>query len=41
MSEKLDLYEFKMALFDNSEPDEFFLFIWNLNMTLKESGTDG
>ena len=26
MSQKSDLYEFKMALFDNGEPDEFLLF---------------
>ena len=35
MSEKLDLYEFKIALFDNSKSEEFLLFIRNLNMALK------
>ena len=38
-SEKLDLYEFKMVLFDNGEPEEFLLFIWNFNMNLEASGT--
>ena len=34
-SENLDLYEFKMALFDNGKPEEFLLFIRNFNMTLE------
>ena len=38
-SENSELYEFKMALFDKSEPEEFLLFIRNFNMTLKASGT--
>ena len=38
MSSKSDLYEFKMALFDNVDPEEFFLFIRNFNITLKVSG---
>ena len=38
-SQKLDLYEFKIALFDNGEPKEFLLSIRNLNMTLKASVT--
>ena len=33
------MYEFKMPLFDNKEPEEFLLFMWNLNMTLGASGT--
>ena len=37
-SQKLDLYEFKTALFDNGEPEEFLLFIRNFNMTLEASG---
>ena len=37
-SEKLYLYEFKMALFDNGDPEEFFLFISNFNMNLEASG---
>ena len=36
-SEKLDLYEFKMALFDNGEPDDILLFIFNFNLTLEAS----
>ena len=28
-SQKLDLYELKMALFDNGEPEEFLFFISN------------
>ena len=35
MSEKPDLYEFKMALFDNGELEKFFLFIRNFQMTLE------
>ena len=35
----LDLYEFKMALFDNRDPEEFLLFIRNFNMTLEASVT--
>ena len=31
-SQKSDLYEFKMALFDNSEPEEFLLFVSNFSM---------
>ena len=34
-----DLYEFKMSLFDNDEPEEFLLFVRNFNMTLAASGT--
>ena len=37
-SEKLDQFEFKMALFDNGKPEEFLLFIKNFNMTLEASG---
>ena len=33
-SEKSDLYEFKMALFDNFDPEEFLLFICNFNMNI-------
>ena len=39
MSEKSDLYEIKMALFDNGEPEELLLFICNFCMTLEASGT--
>ena len=35
----LDLYEFKMSLFDNVEPEEFLLFVCNFNFTLTTSGT--
>ena len=34
-SEKSDLYEIKMAFFDNKEPEEFLLFIRNFNMTIE------
>ena len=34
MSEKLDMYEFKIYLFDNVDSEEFFLFIKKFNMTL-------
>ena len=34
-----DLYEFKISLFDNGEPEEFFLFVRNFNMSLVASGT--
>ena len=33
------LYEFKVDLFDNGDPEEFLLFVWNFNMTLVASGT--
>ena len=39
IEKKLDMYEFKMALFDNVEPEEFVLFVWNFNMEIKSSGT--
>ena len=38
-SENSDLYEFKMALFDNGNSEEFLLFIWDYNMTPEASGT--
>ena len=38
-SENLDLNKFKMALFYKGYPEEFLLFIQNLNMTLEASGT--
>ena len=34
-----DLYEFKISLFGNGDPEEFLLFITNFNMNLKASGT--
>ena len=34
-----ELYEFKMSLFDNGDPEEFWLFICNFNITLAASGT--
>ena len=34
----LDLYEFKMSLFDNVEPVEFLLFVCKFNTTLAASG---
>ena len=33
-----DLYEFKISLFDNGEPEEFLLFLLNFNITLAVSG---
>ena len=39
MAKKLDLYEFKMALFDNGNPEEFLLFIGNFQMNLEASRT--
>ena len=39
MSEKSNLYEIKMSLFDNGNPEGFFLFIHNFNMTIKATGT--
>ena len=38
-SEKSDLYEFKVALFDNGEPQEFLFFVRNLQIMLEASGT--
>ena len=37
--EKSDMYELKMALFDNGEPEEFLLLVQNFNMTLDTSRT--
>ena len=34
-----DLYEFKMSLFDNGQPEELLLFSCNFNMTITASGT--
>ena len=39
MSENLHFYEFKMALFDNGDPEELFLFISNFNMNIEASVT--
>ena len=33
-----DLYEFKMSLFENGEPEEFLLFVRNFNTKLGASG---
>ena len=38
-SEKSDLYEFKMALSENGNSEEFLLFVHNFNMTLEASET--
>ena len=38
-SEKLGLYEFKIALFDINKSEEFLLFVHNFNMTLEVSVT--
>ena len=37
-TEKSDFDEFKMALFDNDDPEEFLLFIQNFQITLQVSG---
>ena len=37
-SENLDPYELKTTLFDNSDPEELLLFIFNSNTTLEASG---
>ena len=37
MAEELDLYDFKMALCGNSDPEEFFLFVRNFQITLDVS----
>ena len=36
-SDKSDLYEFKMALFNNGRLEEFLLFSWNFIMALDTS----
>ena len=38
LHKKTYLYEFKMALFNNGNPEEFLLFVRNLQMALKASG---
>ena len=35
----MDLYELKMVLFGNCEPEGFLLFIHNFNITIEASGT--
>ena len=37
-SSTLDLYEFKMSLFDHGDPEEFMLFVRNFNMSLAATG---
>ena len=39
MTETSELYELKMAFFDNIKPEQFLLFINNSNMTIEASGT--
>ena len=34
-SSTLDLYEFRMSLFDHGNPEEFLLFVWNLETDTK------
>ena len=38
-SEKFDMYEFRMALCNNGDPEEFLLFQRNYKMALDASGT--
>ena len=37
ISEKSDMYEFKMDLFDNVKPEELLLFVQNFKMTIAAS----
>ena len=37
-SSTTELYEFKMSLSDNGEPEEFLFFVRNFNMILATSG---
>ena len=39
MSSLSDLYEFKTVMFDNGDPEEILVLVWNFNMTLASSGT--
>ena len=39
MLETYDMYDFKMALFDNFEPEEFLLFKRNYQMKLEVPGS--
>ena len=34
-----DIYEFRMSLFDQDDPEDFLLFVRNLQMTLAASET--
>ena len=34
-----DLYEFRMSLFEDGDPEDFLLFVCNSNTTLSEIGT--
>ena len=38
ISPMLDLYDFKMALFNNVNPEGVLLFVCNFNMTFAASG---
>ena len=38
-SDTLELYNFKIALFDNGNMEEFLLFVKKFNMTIALSGT--
>ena len=38
MSDKLYLYESKISLSENGNPEEFLLFVCNFNMTLEALG---
>ena len=38
-SENYDLYELKMALFDNGKPEDFLLFTRNINTNIEPLGT--
>ena len=34
-----EIYDFMMFLFDHGKPEEFLLFVRNLNITLESTGT--
>ena len=38
-SSTLELYEFRMSLFDHGVPEDFILFVQNFKMTLAATGT--
>ena len=39
MSENVNSYKFKVALFDNSDPQDFLLLVIILQITIEASGT--
>ena len=39
MSSTLEIYEFRMSLFDHGKPEELLLLVQNFQMTLAATGT--